>query len=51
MGVPRLDYSFAGLREERELAASEKTAASVDVPRKIEPAKSKPAAKPGKKGY
>ena len=50
MGIPSLNYSFAGLREERELAAAEKTAASVEVPRKVEPVKSKPAMKP-KKGY
>ena len=62
MGAPRLDYSFAGLREERELAAAEKTASSGDVWRKVEPGHergmvcdveplpAKPAGKP-KKGY
>lgn len=37
MGFAKLNYSFAGLREERELAAAEKMAASGDVWRKVEP--------------
>jgi hypothetical protein len=60
MGAPRLDYSFAGLREERELAAAPKQ--DVAVWRKIKPEHgigmvgdvkplpAKPAGKP-KKGY
>jgi len=63
MGTPRLDYSFAGLREERELAAAEKMTVGGAVWRKVEPdhetgmvgdvkpIPAKPAAKPGKKGY
>jgi hypothetical protein len=56
MGTPRLDYSFAGLREERELAAAEKTAASGAVSRKVEPDYEKRTVKPAptgkpKKGY
>jgi hypothetical protein len=56
MGTPRLDYSFAGLREERELADAEKTAASGAVSRKVEPDYEKRTVKPAptskpKKGY
>lgn len=62
MGFAKLNYSFAGLREERELAAAEKMAASGDVWRTIkpehgigmvgdvEPLPAKPAGK-SKKGY
>lgn len=62
MGAPRLDYSFAGLREERELAAAEKMTVGGAVWRKIKPEHgigmvgdvkplpAKPSAKP-KKGY
>jgi hypothetical protein len=62
MGAPRLDYSFAGLREERELAADEKMTVGGAVWRTIKPdhetgmvcdvkpLPAKPAMKP-KKGY
>ena len=66
MGAPRLDYSWAGLREERELAADEKMTVGGAVWRKVEPdhargmvgdvkpLPAKPAGKPAmkpKKGY
>ena len=62
MGFAKLNYSFAGLREEREIAAAEKMTVGGDVWRTIKPEHgigmvgdvkplpAKPAGKP-KKGY